>query len=128
MATVMQAMVERLRGGRSVAVFPEGGTSHGGKLRVFHARIFQAALDAETPVQPVALRYVRGGERWLDVAFRPRESFVANIIRLMGEPACDAEVHFLPAVPPNEAGRRRMAEQARAQIAEALDGGVDARQ
>ncbi|HET7268115.1 MAG TPA: lysophospholipid acyltransferase family protein [Oleiagrimonas sp.] len=128
MATVMDTMVKRLQKGRSVAVFPEGGTSHGGKLRTFHARIFQAALDAETPVQPVALRYARHGRRWLDVAFRPGESFVANIVRLMGEPSCDAEVHFLPPVPPNEAGRRRMAEQARERIAAALDGGVEGRQ
>ena len=127
MATVMQSMVERLRGGRSVAVFPEGGTGHGGRLRTFHARIFQAALDADAPVQPVALRYAREGERWLDVAFRPGESFVANIVRLMGEPGCDAEVHFLPVVPPSDSGRRRMAEQARERIAEALDGGVEDR-
>lgn len=122
LSAVMQVMAERMRAGRSVAVFPEGGTSQGGELRIFHARIFQAALDADTPVQPVALRYTRHGERWLDVAFRPGESFVANIVRILGEPACDAEVCFLPPVPPSSEGRRRMAEQARARIAQALDG------
>ena len=63
LAAVMQLMVERLRGDRSVAVFPEGGTGHNGVLRVFHARIFQAALDAEVAVQPVALRFARDGRR-----------------------------------------------------------------
>ncbi len=125
LSAVMQTMVERMRAGRSVAVFPEGGTSHGGELRVFHARIFQAALDAGVPVQPVALRYSRRGERWLDVAFRPGESFFANIVRILGEPASDAELHFLPVVPPHEDGRRRMAEQARASIARALDDEAD---
>ena len=38
LSSVMAAMVERLREGRSVAVFPEGGTGHNGVLRVFHAR------------------------------------------------------------------------------------------
>jgi 1-acyl-sn-glycerol-3-phosphate acyltransferase len=108
-----------------VAVFPEGGTSHGGELRTFHARIFQAALDAGVPVQPVALRYSRHGERWLDVAFRPGESFMANIVRILGAPACDAEVHFLPVVAPHPEGRRRMAEQARQRIGAALDGCTD---
>ena len=126
LSVVMQTMVERMRGGRSVAVFPEGGTSHNGDLRVFHARIFQAGLDAEVPVQPVALRYTRQGERWLDVAFRPGESFAANIVRILGEPACDAEVHFLPVVPPSSDGRRRMAEQARARIEQALNGDTGA--
>ncbi|KLD73022.1 acetyltransferase, partial [Xanthomonas hyacinthi DSM 19077] len=50
LASVMAVMVERLRAGRAVAVFPEGGTGHNGVLRIFHARIFQAALDAEVPV------------------------------------------------------------------------------
>lgn len=121
LAKVMQTMVERMRCGRSVAVFPEGGTSHDGQLRTFHARIFQAALDADTPVQPVAMRYARGGERWLDAGFRPGESFMANALRLMGEAGCVAEVRFLPVVPPNSDGRRRMAEQARAQIGRALE-------
>ncbi|HET6587419.1 MAG TPA: lysophospholipid acyltransferase family protein [Oleiagrimonas sp.] len=125
LSAVMQVMVERMRAGRSVAVFPEGGTSHNGELRVFHARIFQAALDAEVPVQPVALRYTRHGQRWLDVAFRQGESFAANIVRILGEPACDAEVHFLPVVPPSSDGRRRMAEQARARIERALNGDTD---
>ncbi len=126
MATVMRTMVERMQSGRSVAVFPEGGTSHDGELRVFHARIFQAALDAGKPIQPIALRYVRAGQRWLDVGFRPGESFAANIVRLLGAPPCDATLHFLPAVEPNAAGRRRMAEQARTRIAQALDGSPDA--
>lgn len=126
LSAVMQTMAERMRAGRSVAVFPEGGTSQGGELRVFHARIFQAALDAEVPVQPVALRYSRHGERWVDVAFRPGESFVSNIVRVLGEPACEAEVHFLPPVPPSSEGRRRMAENARARIGAALDPKADA--
>lgn len=126
LAAVMDTMVERMRRGRSVAVFPEGGTSRDGTVRTFHARIFQAALDAETPVQPVALRYSRNGVRLPEVGFRKNESFLANIVRVLGAPVCDAEVHFLPTVPPNDAGRRRMAEQARARIGEALEIDVDA--
>lgn len=120
LAAVMQEMTRRMRGGRSVAVFPEGGTSHGADMRVFHARIFQAGLDAEVPIQPVALRYARNGKRWLDVAFRLDESFMTNVARLLGAPGSDAEVHFLDVVPPNSDGRKRMAEIARERIAAAL--------
>ena len=128
LAAVMQEMTRRMRGGRSVAVFPEGGTSFGADMRVFHARIFQAGLDAEVPVQPVALRYVRNGRRWLDVAFRPGESFLANVVRLLGEPGGDAEVHFLDVVPPCKEGRKHMAEKARTSIAAALaDGAPESR-
>ena len=121
LATVMQVMVDRLRGGRSVAVFPEGGTGHNGVLRVFHARIFQAALDADVPVQPVALRFARGGRRVIDAGFRERENFMQNFLRLLGEAPLDAEVHFLEPVPATPEARRRMAELSRERIAAALD-------
>ena len=121
LSTVMQVMVERLRDGRSVAVFPEGGTGYNGVLKVFHARIFQAALDAEVPVQPVALRFARGGRRVIDAGFRVDESFVGNIVRLLGEAPMDAEVHFLTPVPSTPEARRRMAELSRERIAAALE-------
>lgn len=120
LSTVMQAMVERLRQGRSVGVFPEGGTGYNGVLKTFHARIFQAALDAPVPVQPVALRFARHGQRIVDAGFRENESFVSNILRLLGGPSMDAEVHFLEPVPATPDARRRMAELSRERIAAAL--------
>jgi 1-acyl-sn-glycerol-3-phosphate acyltransferase len=121
LASVMQVMVERLNGGRSVAVFPEGGTGYNGVLKTFHARIFQAALDADVAVQPVALRFARGGRRVIDAGFREDESFMGNIVRLLGEAPMDAEVHFLAPVPASPDARRRMAELSRERIAAALE-------
>jgi 1-acyl-sn-glycerol-3-phosphate acyltransferase len=121
LASVMAVMVERLRAGRAVAVFPEGGTGHNGVLRVFHARIFQAALDADVPVQPVALRFARQGRRVIDAGFREHETFMGNVVRLLGEAPLDVEVHFLEPVPVSADGRRRMAEASRERIALALD-------
>ncbi|MGY3040882.1 1-acyl-sn-glycerol-3-phosphate acyltransferase [Rhodanobacter sp. TND4EL1] len=121
LSTVMQAMVERLRAGRSVAVFPEGGTGYHGVLKVFHARIFQAALDADVTVQPVALRFARDGRRLVDAGFRQDESFFGNIVRLLGEAPMDAEIHFLAPVPSTPDARRRMAELSRERIAAALE-------
>jgi 1-acyl-sn-glycerol-3-phosphate acyltransferase len=121
LAAVMQAMVERLRGGRSVAVFPEGGTGHNGVLKVFHARIFQAALDAQVPVQPVALRFARNGKRVIDAGFREDENFMGNLLRMLGEAPLDAEVHFLNPVPAMPDARRRMADLSRERIGAALE-------
>jgi 1-acyl-sn-glycerol-3-phosphate acyltransferase len=121
LAAVMQVMVDRLRQGRSVAVFPEGGTGHNGVLKVFHARIFQAALDADVPVQPVALRFARDGKRIVDAGFREHENFMQNFLRMLGGPSMDAEVHFLEPVPTNADGRRRMAELARERIGASLE-------
>jgi 1-acyl-sn-glycerol-3-phosphate acyltransferase len=120
LGTVMAEMSERLRAGYSVAAFPEGGTAPAGTLKIFHARIFQAALDANAPVQPVAIRYLRDNQPWPGVAFRPGESFVGNLWRMLGERRIVAEVHFLQPVPVSDDGRRRMAETARTRIARAL--------
>lgn len=120
LGAVMTAMSERLRGGYSVAAFPEGGTAPAGTLKVFHARILQAALDADAPVQPVAIRYLRNERPWSDIAFGPGESFVGNLWRMLGERQIVAEVHFLQPVAITEEGRRRMADTARARIAQAL--------
>ncbi|MGA9828191.1 MAG: lysophospholipid acyltransferase family protein [Rhodanobacteraceae bacterium] len=120
LAAVMQRVVEHLRAGWPVGVFPEGTSGPGTGVGVFHARIFQAALDAGVPVQPVALRYGTDGRQSLSVPFAPGENFFANMLRVLGEPAMDAEIHFLEPVPAMPEARKRMAEASRARIAQAL--------
>lgn len=118
---VLHEMLARLRAGRAVGVFPEGRTRDGAAVGPFHARIFLAAVEANVPVQPVALRYGEDASRQTVVAFGPRESFGANIVRLLGEPGCVADVVFLePILPGDTDGRRRIAETARARIVEAM--------
>jgi 1-acyl-sn-glycerol-3-phosphate acyltransferase len=120
LAAVMERVVGRLREGLPVGVFPEGGTGAGDRVRTFHARIFQVALDADVPVQPVALRYGNGGRQDPAVAFGPGESFMANFLRVLGGPGMTAEVHFCTPIPVGDEGRRRTAERARSAICIAL--------
>jgi len=120
LSEVIQVAVERLQQGRSVAVFPEGGTGSAERLRTFHARVFQIAVDAGVPVQPLALRYGCNGEWDATVPFSEEESFLANFFRVLGGPARDAELHFLVPIDDASQGRRHMAEAARAQIQQAL--------
>jgi len=117
---VMHQMVQRLQSGLAVGVFPEGGTKDGITLGVFHARIFQPAVLAAVPAQPVALKYGLHGGAQTTVAFAPKESFLANFLRLLGDPPRVAEVHFLEPIAVAEDGRRRMAETCRERIAEAM--------
>ena len=118
---VLHEMLARLRSGRSVGVFPEGRTRDGREVGPFHARIFLAAVEAGATVQPVALRYGKGGSAQTMVAFGPGESFAANFLRLLGEPAREAEVWFLEPIHVSDAGgRRRIAETARDRIIAAM--------
>ena len=117
---VLEAMVERLRSGRSVGVFPEGRTRDGAEVGPFHARIFGAAVEAGVQVQPVALRY-GGGADQREVAFAPRENFAQNFLRLLGDPARVVEVVFLEPLAPGEAdGRGTIARISRERIVAAM--------
>lgn len=125
LARVMDVMAERMREGCSVAAFPEAGTAPAGTLKVFHPRILQAALDAEAPVQPVALRYLEDGEAAPEILFTPGESFLHNVFRVLAASSVTAEIHFLaPVAFDPDGGRRRMAEAARAEIARVLGYGA----
>lgn len=118
---VMGQMAQRLRAGRAVAAFPEGGTRDGSALGPFHARIFTAAVEAQAAVQPVALCYGEGCAAQAIVAFAPRESFLANFVRLLGEPARPVSVHFLEPIPHAEhGGRRAIAQAARERVLAAM--------
>jgi len=118
---VMAEMAQRLRAGRAVAAFPEGGTRDGRELGAFHARIFTAAVDADAPVQPVALCFGTRCEAQHVVAFAKGESFMGNLVRLLGEPARPVTVCFLePILHTEHEGRRGIATLARARIEQAM--------
>lgn len=104
-----------------MAAFPEGGTRDGRELGAFHARIFTAAVDADAPVQPVALCYGARCEAQAIVAFAPREHFIGNLVRLLGEPARPLRVCFMPPILPGEHdGRRGIARVARERVLQAM--------
>ena len=117
---VMHQMVQRLEDGQGVGVFPEGRTTDGERIGTFHARIFQPAVLAGVPAQPVALKYGAQGADQTIVAFQKGEHFLGNFLRLLGEPARQAEVHFLEPVLASDEGRRRMAEACRDRIVAAM--------
>jgi 1-acyl-sn-glycerol-3-phosphate acyltransferase len=116
---VATLMVERLKQGRRVAIFPEGGIEvANNRVRVFHARMFKAAVDAQCPVQPVMVRYMGKNGRDDDITFRKGENMMVNIGRILSRPGTTAEIHFLPVIDAIEQPRRVLAEAARDAVAE----------
>lgn len=113
---VVAVMMERLRAGRKVAIFAEGGILPGPGIKRFHARLFAAAVESGAWVQPVMLRYLRDGAIDEDMTFRPGESFLTNFFRLLARPPCIAEVWILPRFRPEGLKRRDVAQRAQAEI------------
>lgn len=87
----------RLQLGDRVTVFPEGTTWCGRAHGRFRAALFQAAVDAECPVQPVRLRYVDGtGAVGTAPAFVGDDSIGAAIRRMLRHRGTVADVVLAP--------------------------------
>ncbi len=91
---MVQHMAERLQAGDVLAVFPEGTTGNGLELKPFHANLIQAAIAAEVPVQPVALRFIDG--RTGEVSHAPRfiddDTLLSSVLKTLGAQDLHAEV------------------------------------
>ena len=82
--TVVGTMVDRLREGHTVVAFPEGTTYCGLDNGQFRPALFQAAIDADRPVQPLRLTYHhRDGSPSTVTAFLGEDSLWASIKRIV---------------------------------------------
>ena len=121
---VASVMQERLQQGGNVAIFPEGGILPGPGVKRFHGRLFAAAIETGSPVQPVMIRYLRDGRHDHDMTFLPGEHFVGNFFRLMSQPACVADMEILPRIESGDKQRRPLAFEAEAAVRAAFNAGV----
>ena len=121
---VAAVMARRLREGGNVAIFPEGGILPGVSVKRFHGRMFAAAIDTGSPVQPLMLRYMRDGNHLDDVTFVRGEHFVGNLFRLLRQRTCVAEVAVLPRIESTGKQRRPLAAEAEEAVRTAFDAGL----
>lgn len=91
---VVAAVADRLRAGQTVVAFPEGTTWCGRDCGTFYPAMFQAAIDAGRPVQPLRLTYhhIDGGLSTVP-AFVGDETLLGSIRRLLAQRRTLARVH-----------------------------------
>ncbi|HEY2023722.1 lysophospholipid acyltransferase family protein, partial [Paraburkholderia sp.] len=117
---IMHELSERLSAGELMCVFPEGTTSDGLALLPFHANLFQAAVSAGVPVQPVCLMYEDAqGRQSTAPAYIDDLSLSESLDRLLRGAPLTAHVYVGEALAPG-ADRRALAAQAQDAIAHAL--------
>jgi 1-acyl-sn-glycerol-3-phosphate acyltransferase len=81
---VVGTIAGRLRAGQTVVAFPEGTTWCGLAYGQFRPAMFQAAVDAGRPVQPLRLSYHHGDGRPSTVAaYVGEDTLLASIRRLI---------------------------------------------
>lgn len=101
-------IAQTLRGGAAVVAFPEGSTWCGRAQGRFHRAVFQAALDADVPVQPVRLHYrVAGGPASTAPAFVGEDTLLASLWRVATSRGLVAEVEVRPVIPAGSHPDRR---------------------
>jgi 1-acyl-sn-glycerol-3-phosphate acyltransferase len=116
-------IADTLRGGAAVVVFPEGSTWCGRGRGHFRRAVFQAALDAGVPVQPVRLRYrLDGGGVSTAPAFVGSDSLLSSVWRVVSARGLVAEMEVRPVLAPGSASDRRALARAAETAATPLPG------
>ena len=118
---IYAGLVQSIHNGERVAFFPEGTTSAQGMVLPFHANLFEAAIEAQVPVQAYAILYRDAAGNYHPAAdFIGEMSFAESVLMILRHPAMHAELIRLPAVSSAGAHRRELAVTMRAKIAQAL--------
>jgi 1-acyl-sn-glycerol-3-phosphate acyltransferase len=121
---VVHQMAEALQPGNDavLAIFPEGTTSNGLQVLPFHANLFQAAISANAPVQPLALRFEDAATREISLVacYIDDDSFVGSLWRTLVAPRQRVVLRF--GEPQHAEGRHRQtwAADVRAEVAKLL--------
>ena len=100
-------IADALREGQAVGVFPEGSTWCGLAQGHFRRAVFQAALDAGVPVQPVGLHYTTDGTASTAPAFVGSDSLLTSVWRVVSTRGLVAEVEVGEAIAPGSHPDRR---------------------
>ncbi|MBO0865875.1 MAG: 1-acyl-sn-glycerol-3-phosphate acyltransferase [Mycobacterium sp.] len=108
---VVDTVANKLRAGHTVVAFPEGTTWCGLAGGPFYPAMFQAAIDAGRPVQPLRLRYHHQDGRVSTVpAYVGDDTLFCSVRRVLAAPRTDARVYVeslqLPGTDRRELARR----------------------
>ena len=119
--TVKDRIAHCLRHDGMLTLFPEGTTTDGREVRPFFSRLFAAAIESDTAVVPVALRY------HIDGAFDPvapytgDQSIGANLLGLLRRPRTQVHVAFGDPIRLAGQTRREIARLAHDAVVSALE-------
>lgn len=120
-ARAVSAVVERLAGGASVAVFPEGTSTIGADVLPFKPSFFEAAARLGCDVQPVSVHYPPRAGRPSVAPFVGDDEFVPHLLRVLAEPEIEIELVFARAFSGHGRTRGELAEEAWAAVSAGLD-------
>jgi 1-acyl-sn-glycerol-3-phosphate acyltransferase len=112
-----------LHQGYCVAGFPEGTSSDGGSVKMFHGNLFETAVKHQIPVQPLAIRYSNPhtGSMCLKAAFIDDIGFVQSLHQVLSASGIHAKVLIGETLSPEGHSRRSLAHLAQRSVSSQLE-------
>lgn len=118
---IYEGLVHRLQAGERIAFFPEGTTAEQGQLLPFHSNLFESAVEAQVPIQPMVVRYLQQDGRYHPSAtFVGEMTFVDSMLTILKGEKIRAELVRLPLIETAGRHRRELAQLAQDAIAAEL--------
>lgn len=115
-------LIELLRHGECLAVFPEGTTTDGKRVAHFHSLLLQPAIDASAQVHPIAIRYQdRFGTHSTAAAYIDETSFGTSMWNILTTDRLHVRLAATPPLDASSMDRRSLTMTAHRQISTALD-------
>lgn len=93
---MVKDMAQSLRNGDVLGVFPEGTTGDGIGMLPFHANLIQSAIEADSPIQPMALQFVDCASGRISMAARyiDDDTLLASVWSTLNAQGLKAIVNF----------------------------------
>ncbi len=120
-AQAIELMREKLKAGYSVASFPEAKTTDGTSVHTFHPRLFAAAIETGSPIQPVSLRYPHAHGVNSIVPYVNEPNLVRHAFHIMSAKRTIAEVILCKPVSSEGQTRKEVAQLARNAITKVVE-------
>lgn len=115
------SMEKGLLKGQCLCLFPEGTTTNGTELKPFKTGLLQAAINAESMVWPIAIRYLNhDGSINTLVAYDGDITLWQSVWSVLRQKEIMVELHFAPPIAANAQERRHLSHQARHAISSLL--------
>lgn len=118
---INQQLTALLNAGNCVTIFPEGTTTGGHQPQYFHSSLLQSAIDSQTEIHPIAIRYHdRQGNLAHTADFVGNMNFVSSLWNVLTSPTLHVTLTRLPSISSTNEHRRSLARAAHSAISLAL--------
>jgi 1-acyl-sn-glycerol-3-phosphate acyltransferase len=112
-ARVVETVSDSLKAGDNLCYFPEGTTSDGTHMLPFKSSVLQAAINANTQIWPVAIRYINAdGSINTEMAYAGETSMIESMKLIIMQKNALVELHFLSPMQATGRDRRELTDAA----------------